>query len=105
YLTAREVFKDALARDPGFALAASGTASTFATMAIDGWERPAEAWPLQEEYIALARRIDPDRPEMQVERTVKAFFFDWEFEEAERGWTRILQSPSILGRPDFVLNE
>ena len=45
FLAARGLLRRALARDPNFALAYVALATTYSIMAIEGYERPAEACP------------------------------------------------------------
>lgn len=88
YLAARAFLEQAVARAPRFALAVVTLASTYTVMAIDGLERPAEAWARNEAYIRQALSIDPNLPDSYAEAAAVAFFHRWDWQEADRLWTR-----------------
>jgi tetratricopeptide (TPR) repeat protein len=86
YLAARDLLAQAVERDPRFALAWVTLASTYSVMAIDGYEAPAETWPQSERYVARALAIDADLPDAHAEAAASAFYYRWNWSEAQRQW-------------------
>ncbi len=92
YLTARDFLLRAVALDQRFALAFVMLASTYSVMAIDGYAAPADSWPQADLNVARALTIDPDLPDAHAESAASAFFYRWDWREAERQWKIALQS-------------
>jgi TolB-like protein len=90
YLAAQGLLGQALARAPRFALAWVTLASTDSVMAIDGYVRPADAWPRAERHVARALAIDPDLPDAHAEAAASAFFYHWDWREAAHRWRTAL---------------
>jgi len=87
YLAARDLLARAVERDPRFALALVTLASTHSVMAIDGYAAPGDTWPESERIVARALAIDPESPDGRAEAASSAFFYRWDWAEAERQWT------------------
>ncbi len=102
YLVARGLLAQAVAKDPTFALAFVSLASTFTVMTIDGYERPTTAWPESNRNIRRALEIDPAMPEAHAERASSWFFFDHDWEAAEREWNRALEAHASPALPDLL---
>ena len=83
-LQARELLARATTRDPQFALAHNVLAATYVTAAIDGFERPADAWPLANVSNRRALELDPELPEAHATTGNIAFLFSWDWATAER---------------------
>ena len=92
YLAARELLRRAIVRDAQFALAHVAIGGIYAMMAADGLERPNDAWPLANRYARQALAVDPNLPEAHVITHAQAFFFDWDWEGAERERRALLRS-------------
>ena len=119
YLIARDFLDRAVQRDPEFALAYLALAGTHAMMAVDGFERPSDAQAQFSSYLGRALAIDPDLVEARSLAHTRAFYFDWDWEGAERERLRMLQASAgefdpdalrtlalerrALGRPDEAL--
>ena len=73
-LQARELLARATTRDPQFALAHSALAATYVTAAIDGFERPADAWPLANVSNRRALALDAELPEAHANRQTSRSF-------------------------------
>ena len=84
YLNARELLRRATVRDPKFALAYVALSANYAMMAVDGLERPTDAWPLTNKYARQALDLDPSLKEARVVTHATATFFDWDWEGAAR---------------------
>jgi serine/threonine-protein kinase len=93
-LQARELLQRATARDPQFALAHKALAATYVSGAVDGFERPTDAWPQANRSLRRALEIDPELPEARTTAGAIAFFFNWDWAEAEREWTIANQASS-----------
>ncbi len=92
FLAARGLLRRALARDPNFALAYVALATTYSIMAIEGYERPAEALPEVSRNVRRALDCDPDLPDAHSEAAVALFYLQWDWTESEREWSLALQS-------------
>ena len=71
-------------------------------MAVDGYVRPSEAWPLQRQFATRSLELDPELPEGKVEALTASFFYDRNWVVAEQGWTAILRSRRNVGQPDLL---
>ena len=115
-LQARELLASATKRDPQFALAHNVLSASYVTAAIEGFERPADAWPLANVSNRRALELDPELPEAHATTGNVAFLFSWDWVTAEREWKIATDAPSgafptntllgypmerwALGRPD-----
>src|SRR5262249_32256126 len=54
YQSARSLLEQAIAKDPKFARAHMALAGIYVFMAVDGYARPTEAWPLVDKYAQQA---------------------------------------------------
>lgn len=93
YLSARELLTRAVVHDTRFALAFVTLASTYSVMAVDGYAAPAPSWPQAERHVARALELDPALPDAHAEAAASAFFYRWNWKEAERSWDIALRSP------------
>ena len=93
YLFARRLLQQAVSRDPRFARAYAALASTYAVMAIDGFERPTEAWPQSSRNLRQALELDPDIGDAHAELASAAFYFNWDWAAAEREWRMAMDRP------------
>ena len=91
YLAARAFLARAIERAPRFALGLVTLASTYSVMAVDGYAAPAEAWPESERHVARALAIDPQLPDAYAEAAASAWFYRWDWREAERQWSLALR--------------
>jgi eukaryotic-like serine/threonine-protein kinase len=94
YLFARSLLQQAVARDPTFAHAYAALASTYAVMAIDGYERPTESWPLSNRNYRRALELDPDLADAHANAASEAFFFNWDWDASDREWDRVERAPA-----------
>lgn len=92
YLSARQLLQQAVTRDRKFALAYIWLGATYSLMAIDGFERPTDAWPQASRYARQALDLDPDLPDAHNNAASEAFFFKWDWAAAERTWKTAMQS-------------
>ena len=101
YLFSRDLLESAVVRDPKFALAYVSLSGNYAMMAVDGLERPTDAWPQVNRYMRQALEIDPTLPEAHVMEHARAFLFDWDWAGAEAARRRFLASPVGDFDPQF----
>ncbi|NIM50704.1 MAG: protein kinase [Gemmatimonadales bacterium] len=86
-----EYFEQAIAEDPGYALAYAGLADTYSLLA---WYRhlpPAEAFPRAHSAASKALEIDEALAEAHTSEAVVRFYYDWDWHGAELCFTRALE--------------
>jgi serine/threonine-protein kinase len=83
-------FREALDRDPSFALAHAGMARVFGGLGIMNFATPAEMWPKAKAALQKALRLDEDLPEAHAEAATMALWFEWDWDAAERSFERVL---------------
>jgi TolB-like protein/DNA-binding SARP family transcriptional activator/Tfp pilus assembly protein PilF len=119
--TALSYFEQALAQDPGYALAYAAIADVYGMLgAFDyGLAPPARTFPLAREAAERALELDPDLPEAHAALGNVLFNYDWDLPAAEARYRRAIRSHpgygmarhwlSLLltaaGRPDEALQE
>jgi serine/threonine protein kinase len=91
------LFQAVVALDPKFAEAIAALANMQTGLIVDGWERPRDAWPEQQRWADRALTVDSGLPEALMEKSTYTFFYEWKFDEAERNWAELLNSPRGLG--------
>ncbi len=84
YRTARELLIQATELDSKFALAYGMLAANYSVTAMDGYMRPADAWPLVRSYAQQALVLDGLLAEPHLELASEALFHRWDWEAAER---------------------
>src|SRR5262249_20190102 len=98
YLKARELLKDAIRRDSGFALAYVALAEGYAAAAVDGYELPREAWQEEKKWIKKATELDATLPGIHLEAGGRAFFFEWDWKAAEQEFEAAIKSSLVEPR-------
>jgi tetratricopeptide (TPR) repeat protein len=93
YLTARSLLRQAVERDGKFALAYLALAFTYSSMAIDGYESPAEALLQNKLYANMALQLDSTIVEAHAQLGTELFWGQWKWREAEREFTIAASSP------------
>lgn len=101
YLEARDLLADALTRDPRFGAGHVQMATTYAVMAVDGLERPTEAWPESSRHVRLALASDPDLADAHACTASQEFFFNWNWEAAEDAWRLAMRFGGAEVHPDL----
>jgi tetratricopeptide (TPR) repeat protein len=102
YLKAREILERVVALDKNFSLAHVALGRTYAATAIDGYERPTEAWPKANQSGGLAYQIDPDLPDAHAIMGSKAFFFDWDWQSTDREYRMVMGAATGPVDPEIV---
>ncbi len=93
YLYSRELLERALVRDPNFQLAYLALAGNYAMMAVDGLERPTDAWPQVNKYLRQGQSLDPSSAYVSAIQHSVAFLFDWDWAGAAAARLRVLAAP------------
>jgi DNA-binding winged helix-turn-helix (wHTH) protein/tetratricopeptide (TPR) repeat protein len=83
-------FEEAIARDPGFALAHAGMADVYAILGFQGAVAPAAAWPRARAAALRAIELDPSLAEAHVALATARFLYDWDWRSAEAGYRQAL---------------
>jgi TolB-like protein/cytochrome c-type biogenesis protein CcmH/NrfG len=99
-LEARRLYLQAVERDPKFADAHVGIATTYSRSAVGGYARPAEAWPRAEEETRKALDLDPGNVLARCVLAHRHFFYDWDWARTEREY-RDLANDSRLFLGEF----
>jgi len=87
---ASSFFRDAVAKDPAFALAHAGMGTVYANLGIMNLSPPAQVLPKAKASLKRALELDPDLAEAQLGAASLAFWFEWDWDEAERSLERAL---------------
>jgi TolB-like protein/tetratricopeptide (TPR) repeat protein len=116
---AMDCFARAIAADPGYALPYTGLADSLSSLGIWAFAHPRDVFPKAVTLAETAARLDEGLAEAHASRALIRLFWDWEWDEAERGFQRALErNPgsavirlgyghllSIVGRMDDALSE
>jgi adenylate cyclase len=89
-------YRKAIEQDPAYALAHAGMADAYADLAT--YTDRAEAFRNSRAAAEQALRLDPDLAEAHNALAYVAIYFDWDFDEAERRYQRVLEL-----NPGYVL--
>lgn len=100
-LEARRLYQLARDKDPRFAEAHLGIASTFARAAGNGYAPPAQAWLRADEEVRKALDLDPGNVLARSSLASRRFFFDWDWAGAERDFRELSADPRLLLGPQF----
>jgi adenylate cyclase len=88
---AMDCFGQAIAKDPGFALAYTGLADSLSTLGIWGFAPARDVFPKAATLADTARSLDGDLAEAHASRALIRLFWDWKWDEAEREFLRALE--------------
>jgi TolB-like protein/Flp pilus assembly protein TadD len=83
-LSAVELFRRALAKDPTFALAQSGLADAFCSLALLEYEAPTSAFPKARAAAEAALRVDPNLAEAHASLGLVRFQYERDFAGADQ---------------------
>lgn len=85
-----QLYQEALAIDPKFAMAYSGLADSYSIMAEYSVVHPSEALPLARTAAQQALELDPDLGEAETSLGLIRALYDWEWADAERHFRRAI---------------
>jgi tetratricopeptide (TPR) repeat protein len=83
-----EYFQQAIALDPGYALAHAGLADTYNALSFFSLMPPKEASPRAKKAALRAIELDDTLAEAHAALADVAFHYDWDWQAAERGFRR-----------------
>jgi serine/threonine-protein kinase len=95
-LEARRLYLQAVEKDPKFAEAHLGVATTYSWSAVSAYSRPAEAWPRADEEVRKALDLDPGNVLARCVRAHRYFFFDWDWTRSEREYRELSTDPRVF---------
>lgn len=114
-----EHFEAAIGADPQFALAYAGLAEAWAMTSRYGMRPPKDCFPQAKEAAERAVGLDPSLAEAHAAMAVVKFYWEWDWDGAEREFVRAIElSPalaeahhgyahflSLMGRHDEAITE
>jgi TolB-like protein/tRNA A-37 threonylcarbamoyl transferase component Bud32/Tfp pilus assembly protein PilF len=95
-LEARRLYLQAVEKDPKFADARVGAATTYNRSAVGGYARPAEAWPRAEEEVRKALDLDPSNLLARCVLAHRHFFYDWDWTRTEREYRELANDSRLF---------
>jgi len=84
-------FAEAINLDANYALAYTGLADSYNILSEYDWISPKETLPKAREAAEKALQIDPNLAEARASLGYSIFYFDWDFEGAEREFKRAIE--------------
>jgi len=87
---ALSLFRDAIERDPAFALAHAGVATVFFSLTLVNLAPADEMYPKAKAALEKALSLDPNLAEAHAVAAVLAFWFEWNWAAAEESFRRAL---------------
>jgi TolB-like protein/tetratricopeptide (TPR) repeat protein/tRNA A-37 threonylcarbamoyl transferase component Bud32 len=103
YIEARRLYLQALEKDPGFAEAHLGVSITYGVSAVNGYMRPAEAWPRSDAEARKALDLDPGSTAARLQFISRKFFFDWDWAGTDQDFRQLGGNPG--GDPRLLAGE
>jgi serine/threonine-protein kinase len=97
YLEAIRLFNEATQKDPKFVEAYAGAAGVYGHMAVDGYMQPADAFARGDEGARKALALHPGLPLARLCLAGRQFFFDWDWDGAERELRDLFADPADPG--------
>ena len=84
-------FEHAIELDPDYALAYSGLADSYNILSEYDWVSPKETLPKAHKAAQKALEIDPNLAEARASLAYALFYFEWDFEAAEREFQKSIE--------------
>jgi DNA-binding winged helix-turn-helix (wHTH) protein/TolB-like protein/tetratricopeptide (TPR) repeat protein len=91
FLKSLEYFQQAIEKDPNFALAHAGVASSYNALGGFNVRPPKEVYPKARSAALAALNLDPLLAQVHTELAMVNFGFDWDWAGAEREFKRALE--------------
>jgi eukaryotic-like serine/threonine-protein kinase len=88
---AEDLFNQAIAKDPKFALAQAGLADTYTLMADSGYLSPGEAWPRAKTAATIAVGIEDSLAEGHTSLALVKAYYDWDWAGAEKDFQHAIE--------------
>jgi TolB-like protein/Flp pilus assembly protein TadD len=87
----RDYLKQALKKDPRYALAYAGMAATYSTESQFGFARPSDAMPQAEAAVLHSLQLDDALPSAHVVLGTIRTFYDWDLPRAEKEFQKAIE--------------
>ncbi len=91
YSKAIEQFKEAIDKDPSFALAYAGLADCYNILSSYGLSSPNESFPLGKAAATKALELDPNLAEAHTSMAYIKYQYEWDWAGAEREFKRAIE--------------
>jgi TolB-like protein/Tfp pilus assembly protein PilF len=91
YSKAIEQFKEAIDKDPSFALAYAGLADCYNILSSYGLSSPNESFPLGKAAVTKALELDPNLAEAHTSFAYLKYQYEWDWAGAEREFKRAIE--------------
>ena len=91
HLKAAEYFNQAIALDPGYALAYVGLADTYAASATNGWISPKDGYPRAQAAVRKALSLDESLADAHATSGALSLFYELDWSAAEQEYSRALE--------------
>jgi eukaryotic-like serine/threonine-protein kinase len=88
FYKAIEYFQQAVAKDPGYALAHTGVADSYVLLGWNSYLPPKDAFPKARTAAMEALRLDPDLGEAHTPVAAVFWLHDWQWQEAQMEFKR-----------------
>ena len=101
-----QYFKEALEKDPTYAIAYHGLAGCYFCLAYFGVRKTQEVRPEMMEYVRKALEIDPNLSEGYEVLALMNACFEWKWTEAQSAWQRSLElcPTNVMSLLSFSIN-
>ena len=86
-----DLFNQAIAKDPKFALAQAGLADSYSLIADSGYLSPGEAWPKAKTAAMVAVGIEDSVAEAHTSLALVKAYYDWDWAGAEMEFRRAIE--------------
>jgi len=91
YSKAIEQFKEAIDKDPSFALAYAGLGDCYNILSSYGLSSPNESFPLGKAAVTKALELDPNLAEAHTSMAYIKYQYEWDWAGAEREFKRAIE--------------
>jgi eukaryotic-like serine/threonine-protein kinase len=95
-IAARDLFRQAVEKDPRFVEARLEIAATFIRSAGNLYAPPTDAWARAEEELKIVRSLDPANFRARVNQAVRHFMFDWDWATSETEFQQLSGDPRLF---------
>jgi serine/threonine-protein kinase len=91
YQKAIDYFRQAIEKDPNYALAYTGLADCYSFLSSQGIRLPQDVFPLAKDAATKALQIDPALSEAHTSLAYVKLYYDWEWAEAEQEYRKAIE--------------